>query len=57
MQKLIQTNWLILAIASILVAIYIWIFDGFLAGKAYPFILLSVGFAYVYWRRLKKGNK
>lgn len=57
MQKLIQTNWLILAIASILVAIYVWIFDGFFAGKAYPFIMLSVVFAYVYWKQVKKGNK
>jgi hypothetical protein len=57
MQRFILRNWLILAITSILVAIYIWIFDGFVQGKSYMFFLLSVFFGVIYWYKLKKGTK
>lgn len=57
MHNFIVRNWLILAIASILVAVYITIFEGFIVGKAYMFYALSLVFGAVYYFRLKKGFK
>ena len=57
MHNFIVRNWLILAIASLLVAIYVTIFDGFVAGKAYMFYMLTLVFGAVYYFRLKKGGK
>ncbi|MBP9185862.1 MAG: hypothetical protein KBE91_01320 [Bacteroidia bacterium] len=57
MQNFILRNWLILAISSLLVAIYISIFDGFVAGKAYMFFILAIVFGLVYYLRLKKAFK
>lgn len=55
MKSFILRNWLILAAASLLVAIYTWIFDGFVDGKTYMFFLLSLIFGAVYYWQLKKG--
>jgi hypothetical protein len=57
MHHFIVRNWLILAIASLLVAIYVTIFDGFVAGKAYMFFILTVVFGMVYYFRMKKSAK
>lgn len=57
MHNFIVRNWLILAIASLLVAIYITIFDGFVAGKAYMFFILALVFGAIYYFRFKKGFK
>ncbi len=57
MHHFIVRNWLILAIASLLVAIYVTIFDGFVAGKAYMFFILALVFGAVYYFRLKKSAK
>ena len=57
MRNFIIRNWLILAISSLLVAIYITIFDGFMAGKAYMFFILAIVFGLVYYLRLKKAFK
>ncbi len=57
MRNFILRNWLILAIASLLVAIYVTIFDGFVNGKAYMFFVLAIIFGVVYYLRLKKGLK
>ncbi len=57
MQNFILRNWLILAISSLLVGIYISIFDGFVAGKAYMFFILAIVFGLVYYLRLKKAFK
>ncbi len=57
MHHFIVRNWLILAIASLLVAIYVTIFDGFVAGKAYMFFILALIFGAVYYFRLKKSAK
>lgn len=57
MQLFILRNWLILAITSALVAIYVSIFDGFWDGKAYMFVLLGLVFAAIYYFRLKRGLK
>lgn len=54
MQHFITRNWLILSIASILVALYVWIFDGFIQGKAYVFVLLAAVFLGIYLRKQKK---
>lgn len=55
MQQFIIRNWLILAIASLLVAIYTWIFDGFIDGKSYMFLILALAFGGVYYWQTKKG--
>jgi hypothetical protein len=57
MHNFIVRNWLILAIASLLVAIYITIFDGFVNGKAYMFFALAALFGVVYYLRQKKASK
>lgn len=57
MRNFILRNWLILAITSLLVAIYVTIFDGFINGKAYMFFILTIIFGTVYYLRLKKGLK
>jgi len=57
MHNFIVRNWLILAIASLLVAIYITIFDGFVNGKAYMFFALATLFGVVYYLRQKKASK
>lgn len=57
MQRFIVQNWLILAIASLLVALYIWLFEGFIQGKSYMFVILSVVFGGIYWRNRKRGGK
>lgn len=57
MQVFILRNWLILAITSALVAVYVSIFDGFWNGKAYMFVLLALVFGAVYYFRLKRGFK
>lgn len=56
MHNFIVRNWLILAIASLLVAVYVTIFDGFVAGKAYMFYILTIVFGAVYYFRLKGGK-
>ena len=56
MHNFIVRNWLILAIASLLVAVYVTIFDGFVAGKAYMFYILTILFGAVYYFRLKGGK-
>lgn len=56
MHNFIVRNWLILAIASLLVAVYVTIFDGFVAGKAYMFYILTIAFGAVYYFRLKGGK-
>jgi hypothetical protein len=54
MQQFLIRNWLILAIASLLVAVYTWIFDGFVDGKSYMFLILTVAFGAVYYWQSKK---
>ena len=57
MYNFIIRNWLVLAISSLFVAVYITIFDGFVAGKAYMFFILALVFGVVYYLRLKKAFK
>lgn len=57
MHNFIVRNWLILAIASLLVAIYTTIFDGFVNGKAYTFFALAALFGVVYYLQQKKASK
>ena len=52
MQKLILNNWLILAISSLFVGIYISVFENFVADKGYLYFILAVGFgAWYIWKR------
>ena len=57
MHNFIVRNWLILAIASLLVAIYTTILDGFVNGKAYMFFALAALFGVVYYLQQKKASK
>jgi hypothetical protein len=54
MDKWILRNWLILAIASLLVGFLVAILEDFVASKAYLFFILAVVFTFVW---LKKSNK
>lgn len=55
MQQFILRNWLILAIASLLVGLYVWIFDGLADGKAYVFFFLTLAFGAIYYWQSKKA--
>jgi len=54
MGKWILRNWLILAIACLLVAFYISVFENFVEGKAYLFFILAIVFAFVWLK--KRGS-
>jgi hypothetical protein len=54
MEKWILRNWLILAIASLLVGFYIAFFEDFVHDKAWIFFLLAILFAFVWLR--KRGS-
>jgi multisubunit Na+/H+ antiporter MnhF subunit len=54
MQKLIIYNWLVLAILSLMVCVYITIFESFLRDKAYLYILLALVFGLLFYRQRKK---
>jgi len=57
MQKLITYNWLALAAISLLVGIYISIFESFFRDKGYLYIILTLIFGYLYLAKKKKGGK
>jgi uncharacterized membrane protein YiaA len=61
MHKLIIYNWLVLAVASLLVGVYIGIFESFLKDKGYLFIVLAVVFGALFLVKRKglngKGKK
>lgn len=54
MQKFIVYNWLVLAILSILVCIYISIFEHFVKDKAYLYILLAIVFGLLFYKQRQK---
>ncbi|MCU0421171.1 MAG: hypothetical protein MUC81_00045 [Bacteroidia bacterium] len=54
MQHFIIRNWLLLAITSGLVALYLTVFEGFFQGKAYSFLLLGLVFGAIYYLKIKK---
>ncbi|MCG9881622.1 MAG: hypothetical protein MH472_13565 [Bacteroidia bacterium] len=54
MDKWILRNWLILAIASLVIGFLVAILEEFVAGKAYMFFILAIVFTIVW---LKKSNK
>ena len=54
MQKIIIYNWLVLAILSLLVCLYITIFETFLKDKAYLYLLLSVVFGLLFYKQRTK---
>jgi hypothetical protein len=55
MQKWIRYNWIIIAITSLLVGIYITLFESFVEGKAYLYFILAVAFGILYYFRQKKS--
>lgn len=54
MQKLIIYNWLVLAILSLMVCLYITIFETFLRDKAYLYLLLTIVFGLLFYRQRKR---
>ncbi len=54
MHPFIVRNYLILAITSLLVALYVTIFESFIGGKAYMFLLLGLVFGIIYYLKIKK---
>lgn len=53
MQKWILYNWLILAVLSFFVAIYIAIFEHFFKDKGYLYVILAIVFGILYYRKSK----
>lgn len=49
MQLFIHRNWLILAITSLLVMIYLTVFEGFVEGEAYVYLVLTLLFGGIYF--------
>lgn len=54
MEKWILRNWIILSVLCMLVGFYISIFEDFVRGKAYLYIILSILF-FLIWLR-KRGK-
>lgn len=54
MQKLIVYNWLVLAILSVLVCMYISIFEHFVKDKAYLYIVLAIIFGLLFYKQRQK---
>jgi hypothetical protein len=54
MQKLIRYNWIIIAIASLMVGIYIGVFENFIEGKAYLYFLITIIFGVTFYIKMKK---
>ena len=58
MKKLILYNWLALAAASLLVGLYITLFEHFLKDKAYLYFIMAIGFGVLFiFKRKKQGIK
>jgi hypothetical protein len=56
MQKFIVYNWLLLAVVSLLVCIYITVFESFLKDKGYLYVVLTLLFGALFIVK-KKGLK
>ncbi|MEI6506895.1 MAG: hypothetical protein WCO54_00325 [Bacteroidota bacterium] len=54
MQKWILLNWLIIAIAALLVGVYISIFENFLNDKAYLYFVIAILFGVIFYFQQKK---
>ncbi len=54
MEKWLVRNWLILAVASLVVGFWIAFFEDFTKGKAYMFFILTIVFTWIW---LKKSGK
>lgn len=53
MRKLIVYNWLVLAILSLLVCLFIAVFESFVKDKAYLYLLLSIIFGTLFYKQRK----
>jgi uncharacterized membrane protein YiaA len=56
MKRIIFYNWLVLAITSFLVGIYISIFEHVLKDKGYLYFIMALLFAVIFYYRRKKGD-
>jgi len=54
MQKLILYNWIIIAIAAMMVGVYISIFENFVEGKAYLYFIIAIVFGVMFFYQNKK---
>ena len=55
MQKFILYNWLIIAIAALMIGVYISIFENFIEGKAYLYFIIALLFGVIFF--MKKRGK
>lgn len=56
MQKVIIYNWLVLAILSLMVCVYITVFETFLRDKAYLYLLFAIGFGLLFYKQRKNAG-
>jgi FtsH-binding integral membrane protein len=54
MQKIIVYNWLVLAILSLMVCIYITVFETFIKDKAYLYLMLTILFGLLFYKQRNK---
>jgi hypothetical protein len=50
LQRIILANHLIIAVLAMLVCLYIWLFEGFIEGKAYMQLPIALLFGWLYYR-------
>ena len=56
MRKIVVYNWLVLAVLSLMVGIYITVFETFLKDKAYLYFVLAVVFGLVFYKQKNKHH-
>ncbi len=54
MRKFIVYNWLVLAVLSVMVGLYITIFETFLRDKAYLYLILAAIFGLLFYKQKLK---
>ena len=54
MQKLILYNWIVIAIAALMVGIYISIFESFIDSKAWLYFIIAILSGMIFYFQKKK---
>ena len=54
MQKLILYNWLVISIASVMVGVYVSVFENFIEGKAYLYFITAILSGVIFYFQKKK---
>jgi len=55
MQKLILYNWLVISIASVMVGVYVSVFENFIEGKAYLYFITAILSGVIFYFQKKKN--